>query len=521
MIKLVLRFSLLYFLTFSLNSFGAQRNSLVKIKLDSQLVEKISRLKLTRLILPVPQHLISNDASFLLTVDTDSVKAKFSIVNTWVNTKKNDIQNLDNKSGSKYIRLLLIEIEQQFLLSNDVTLYWHNHQKNHRPTVAVPNQKDVMLIYPTQNWLAKALLLHPEYNQQKHEWYIEPQKKYAHYITNQNLLTQQGYPSRKAAQWLYDRAQAIFQLFVMSGDHQWLSKGKELSSFYQQHIDENGHFTLKKRFDTKYLMPKGLLYDYLLSGSSQAKSALKKIYQASLAWDESYSLRRGFWTERNQAAALNTAISYWEAFNDEKALIRINDIIDATVQMTFYPENDWQMRGCPQHSLKSHEGVGGNSPVCSPWMMALLGDALWRFYQLTGDIRAASLINAFGDFILNNGLFFGDKRVKNIVIPKYLVVIENPEQEVLNQWSDSQHNCDVAGLLGKSVYIKQQSQQDYFLVKTLFSTLLEQCQQSNVRLKIEKKKKNYWVIKPPRRFGWVYSTTSDLPWLKSLLLNNY
>ena len=306
----------------------------------------------------------------------------------------------------------------------------------------------------------------------------------------------------------------------MSGESQWLTRGKKLSSFYQEHIDDEGLFTLKKRFDAKYLMPKGLLYDFLLSGDVQAKKTLKKIYQASLAWDEDYSSKRGFWTERNQAAALNTAISYWEVSNDEAALVRINNIIDATVEMTFNPQDDWQLRGCPQHSFKSHEGWGDDSPACSPWMMALLGDALWRFYQLTNDKRAAALIDAFGDFILNYALFYGDKRVKNIVIPKYIVSIENSAQEELNQWSDPQHVCDVAGLLGKSVYIKNKSGTDSFLIQSLFSTFVEQCQQSYVRLKKEKNKKQnkpYWLLKPPRRFAWMYSTTSDLPWLNNLL----
>lgn len=522
MIKLIFRFVLFYFLVLSLNSFGAQTDSdsLVNIELESKIAKQIATMKLTRLLLPVPKQLISNDATLQLTIGGAKVKATFSIVNAWPKTKQVSLKKNDIVSSANYIRLLLIEIEQQTLASNNLTLYWHNHQKNQLINEAYLNQADATLIFPTKNWLAQTLLLHPEYNQDDHDWYIEPQKKYAYYFTNQDLLSKKGYPPNKAGQWLYDRPQAIFQLFIMSGEQHWLTEGNRLSSFYQQHIDEEGLFTLKKRFDAKYLMPKGLLYDFLLSGSDETKNALKKIYQASLAWDENYSSRRGFWTERNQAAALNTAVSYWEVSNDEAALVRINNIIDATVEMTFNPQDDWQLRGCPQHSFKSHEGWGDNSPACSPWMMALLGDALWRFYLLTNDKRAAALIDAFGDFVLNYGLFYGNKRVKNIVIPKYIVAIENPEQEELNQWTDPQHACDVAALLGKSTYVKEASGRDGFMMKTLFSALLEQCQQSYVRFIKEKNKKQnkpYWSLKPPRRFGWMYSTTSDLPWLNSLL----
>ena len=521
MIKLIFRIGIFYFLALSLKSYGVQTDSLVNIELESESVKQISTMKLTRLLLPIPQQLISNDATLRLTAGIKTVKAKFSIVNAWPKSKQDYIKKNDNVSSINYIRLLLIEVEQQPLSTKELTLYWHNNQENKLTNEAYLNQADVTLIFPTQNWLAQALLLHPEYNQDDHDWYVEPQKKYAYYFTNQTLLTDNGYPPEKAAQWLYDRPQAIFQLYIMSGESQWLTKGKKLSSFYQEHIDDEGLFTLKKRFDAKYLMPKGLLYDFLLSGNSQAKNTLNKIYQASLAWDEDYSSKRGFWTERNQAAALNTAISYWEVSNDEAALVRINNIIDATVEMTFNPQDDWQLRGCPQHSFKSHEGWGDDSPACSPWMMALLGDALWRFYQLTNDKRAAALIDAFGDFILNYALFYGDKRVKNIVIPKYIVSIENSAQEELNQWSDPQHVCDVAGLLGKSVYIKNKSGTDIFLIQYLFSTFIEQCQQSYARLKKEKNKKQnkpYWLLKPPRRFAWMYSTTSDLPWLNNLLV---
>ena len=508
----------------SFGGFGAQTESMVNIELEPLIAKQISTTKYTHLLLPIPQQLISSDATLQLTAGSDKAKAKFSIVNVWPKIKPDSIKTANTVSRANHIRLLLIEVKQQNLPSKTLTLYWRNYQKNQLIHRTYLNHKDATLIFPTQNWLAQALLLHPEYNQQEHEWYIEPQKKYANYLTNQDLLNKRGYPPTKAAQWLYDRPQAIFQLFIMSGEQQWLTQAKRLSSFYQQHIDEGGLFTLKKRFDAKYLMPRGLLYDFLLSGNSQAKSALKRIYQSSLAWDENYSSRRGFWTERNQAAALNTAISYWEATNDDAALKRINNIIDATVEMTFYPKNNWLLRGCPQHSFKSHEGWGDNSPACSPWMMALLGDSLWRFYQLTNDKRAAALLDAFGDFILNHGIFYGNKRVQNIVIPKYIVSIENAEQEELNQWSDPQHACDVAGLLGKSVYIKNKSGNDSFLIHSLFTTLIEQCQQSYVRLKKEKKNKQnkpYWFLKPPRRFAWMYSTTSDLPWLNNSVGTQY
>jgi hypothetical protein len=485
------------------------------------------------LILPVPNHAIANSSFIHLTLNNIDLNAHISILNNWPSSSKD-----------KYVRLLRLEIDHNLPLSGQLNLFWSNAKKaiesnmapktnmihlltvNHDSSTAVNGDinGEFSLVYPSLNWLTRSVLLHPEQEQTNSSWYTEPQKKYARYLTNQALLTKKGYPASKASQWLYDRPQAIFQLYLMSGEKQWLAKANELADFYIKNIDEDGIFRLRNRFDPKLLMPKGVLYRYLLSGDDAAKQALKKMFERSLDWDESYSLGRGFWTERNQAAALNMAVSYWELTNDETALGRINDIIDATVAMTFNPSNDWPLIGCPQHSFKSHEGWGDDTPACSPWMMALLGDALWRFYQLTGDVRAASLIDAFGDFILNYGIYYGNARVNNIVIPKYIVSIKNPEQEKLNPWTDLQHTCDVGALLGKSAYIKKKNNQDNFLVKTLFNALLEQCSGNYTRLKKAQnsnRERNYWVLKPPRRFGWMYSTTSDLAWLKSLLLNDY
>ena len=514
MLKLTLFAVYIVFFGFSKNSLCIENN----IEFEVQFNKKVSDEGFFFLLLPVPQQLLSLNSQFFLTESNIPIKANFKVLNTWPTMK-----------SEQFIRLLSVEVSSlqfssKILSPRQLTLSWKTTDKPMSVHQINATKSDLsQLVHPAMPWLKESVLLHPAQSVDN-DWYIEPQKKYAHYVTNQSLLTNNGYPTSNASQWLYDRPQAIYQLYLMSGEKEWLGKANELADFYISNIDERGMFMLKKSFDPKLLMPRGVLYRYLLSGNFEAKHALQRMFERSLDWDETYTLRRGFWTERNQAAALNVAVSYWELSNDETALKRINDIIDATVAMTFNPSNDWSLRGCPQHSFKSHEGWGDNTPACSPWMMALLGDALWRFYQLTDDVRAASLIDAFGDFVINHGIYYGNARVKNIVIPKYIVSINNPKQEELNQWTDPQHACDVGALLGKSAYIKQKNNQDNFLVKTLFNALLEQCAGIYTRLKKaenSKHEKNYWVLKPPRRFGWMYSTTSDLPWLKSSLLNDY
>jgi hypothetical protein len=145
-------------------------------------------------------------------------------------------------------------------------------------------------------------------------------------------------------------------------------------------------------------------------------------------------------------------------------------------------------------------------------MTALLADGLWRYYQLTHDKKSAALLNAFGDFMMDNGIYFADKRLNNKVLPFYLSSMNNKLLEIKNQWTDGQHSCDVAGLIGKSLYIKTIRDEDTFILKELFSVFVQQCKDINI--KYRSKKKDYLPMLPPRRFGWTYSTTSDLPWLE-------
>jgi len=464
--------------------------------------------KKVQMLLPVPNSLMSVDASIQLFEMDIPINIKYKVLNVW-----------PTLSEEKHTRLLLVEVNH---IPGDnllLTLKWDNKKVTNK-TYNIQATENLNLVYPSSNWLAQSLLLHPESKRNSSDWYTEPQSYYAGYVTNKELLLKKGYPPKRASQWLFDRPQAIYQLFVLSGDSKWLNKGHDLSNFYINNINESGSFKFAKKNDVKYLMPKGLLYKYLLSADNKAKYTLKKIYQHSLIWKPEYNLERGFWTERNQAAALNTAISYWELTGDNAAVDRINQIIDATVEMTFRPINDWSLVGCPQHTIKSHEGGGGYSPTCSPWMMALLSDALWRYYQLTGDVRAASLIDTFGDFILNNGIYWGDDKVGNIIIPKYLAVLDNLRYEEHNQWTDHQHTCDVAGLLGKSVYIKTVNKVEDILLKQLFSVFIQQCKSGFESTKKKQSAATYWPIKPPRRFNWMFSTTSDLPWLVESLLTN-
>ena len=152
-------------------------------------------------------------------------------------------------------------------------------------------------------------------------------------------------------------------------------------------------------------------------------------------------------------------------------------------------------------------------------MMAQLAEPLWRFYLLTANEKARKLLESFGDYMLNYGIYFGNEgKIDGAVIPKYLVALESPQLVELEQWADIQHTCDVAAMVGKSVHLKALAKRNDILLTELFSVLVKQCKAHHVKFLDKPKLVKYWRSKPPRKFNWMYSTTSDLPWLESLYI---
>ena len=454
------------------------------------------------LALPVPISMLPINSRVTVYYNDKLLDAKVSYDLLWHTTRKHQTS----------IRVLNIELNAIFP-AQQLTFIWQADRKD----IVKSSDKikyRAKLIYPNISWLREVLLL-TNNNGVDEQWYRNNQRLLAAYLADESALTNNKYPRRVASQWLYDRPQAFYQLYLATENKKWKQHADNFVEFYKSQINENGFFKLSKPADVKYLMGRSLVYDYLLNQSESSKKVLLSLFKGSLTWPTGYSTSRGFWTERHHAAALNVAISYWEISADTKALTRIDELISTLFEMTFSPDNSWRLRDCPQHTFKSHEGWGDNTPACSPWMMALVADSLWRYYWLTENDKAARLLSSFASFVLNEGIYFGKNNLAGRIVPKYIVSLDNPNQEELEPWSDLKHTCDVAAMVGKGVYMKQQLKQGYFLEKQLFDVMSEQCRTDNLAV-IEKYKYvkiDRLASKPPRMFNWQYSTTDDLPWL--------
>jgi len=380
----------------------------------------------------------------------------------------------------------------------------------------------IQLINPTKtNWLHHVFITQPistfkEVDTINHaqSWYSKTQRLEANFIKSSELMNSRGYGIQQSAQWLFDRPRALYQLYFQTGAASFLLAANNAAKMYMSRMNANGFYKEKPR-DHKYLAGMGLFYYYLINGDKSAAGLLQKMYQASLTWEPAYKPNRGFWTERHQAAVLDIAVTNWLLTGDNVIRARIDYIVDVTYQMTFNRTKKQDIQ-CPAHKMSAHEGNRNNSLVCSPWMMALLTDGLWRYWLKTQSEKAAKLIVGFGRFVAGNGLYSTQIKDRTTTLPYYLVNLDNHQSSMKNKWTDGQHACDISGMLGKAVFVSKYYQYAHADTQNAFSLMLDECQYLSNKIVSSSSKRGYAPVMPPRKFGWKYSTTAELPYFEAL-----
>lgn len=320
--------------------------------------------------------------------------------------------------------------------------------------------------------------------------------------------------------WLYDRAMTLFGLYFRTGDIKWLQHAHQAAHFYAKHINARGYFTLNTKAgdDLKYSYGQPLLADYMFTGDATLVEKIESVARAGLAWNPIYTLNTGFWTERHQAYALLAALSAWELTGKEVYSQRVNAIVIATLHHQANPPGGWQADGSLLHTVAAHEGNNNQKPVGSPWMSALLSEAIWRYYLHSDDAKVLPFFANLGDWVVSHGLYEGvhDRadgptlRVSWYLASRYYQFSDGGVA------SDLEHGCDVAGLLARAVWAKQQLRQDVTLTMKAMKDSMQTCRYalnlwhrpgSDVKQGLA-----VWRLNPPRKFNWWFGTTLDLPW---------
>jgi hypothetical protein len=250
------------------------------------------------------------------------------------------------------------------------------------------------------------------------------------------------------ALWLYDRGTALFRGYARRGDLVPFRSAYVESAMYRNRLTGSGTATRNGvpggvADDVKYTYAQNLALHYLLTGDDRFRESAEEVAlgMSALWTSPGYAGGADFWTERHAGFSLLAYV--WAAMiSDDQASTFVSLADDAVlayldVQAT-YPigYTDAEAR-CFAHDSDAH-GEGYGYFGCSPWMSAILADALWGYIEMGGTHAAAveSSLVQLGRIVARDGRDANDN-------PFYWMGVGTSEDEV-----DPYHEH-----IGESAYI--------------------------------------------------------------------
>lgn len=191
--------------------------------------------------------------------------------------------------------------------------------------------------------------------------------------------------------WLYDRVTTMFRGYQVYGGQSPLSSAFREAHLYRNGMTGTGSETRigvpSASGDVKYHYAQGLALHYLLTGDDRFREAAEDVaVRMSGLWTSpGYAGGADFWTERHAGFSL-LAYVWASAVSDDRSA-EFDTLADEAISAYFdvqatYPlgYNDTEAR-CFAHSADAH-GEGYGYVGCSPWMSAILADALDAYANL-------------------------------------------------------------------------------------------------------------------------------------------
>ena len=200
--------------------------------------------------------------------------------------------------------------------------------------------------------------------------------------------------------WLYDRVTIMYRGYAITGDIVPLRSAYREAEIYRAGMTiTNGVATNiavpNAQTDLKYYYSQNLALHYLLTGDDRYREAAEAVSaKVASMWNPQYDGADRFWTERHAGFAL-LAHEWAGIVSDDQAsaiFARSETAVTAYLSgQTTYPAGytDPNAR-CFAHSATSAgEPFGYNG--CSPWLSAILADAMDGYARRVGGTRAVQV----------------------------------------------------------------------------------------------------------------------------------
>ena len=205
--------------------------------------------------------------------------------------------------------------------------------------------------------------------------------------------------------WLFDRVTAMYRGYAITGELSPLESAYREASIYQAGMTVSNGVTTAiavptANTDLKYHYSQGMALHYLLTGDDRFREAAEAISARVVGmWNPAYDGSDRFWTERHAGFALLAHEWAARVTDDKKAVIEGRADTAVTAFLAAQMANRFGVTStdarCFAHTATAHgEGYGTNG--CSPWMSAILADALDAHARRVGGSRAQEVRASLG-----------------------------------------------------------------------------------------------------------------------------
>ena len=318
--------------------------------------------------------------------------------------------------------------------------------------------------------------------------------------------------------WLFDRATALYQLAFRTGDVNYLRHAHRGAQFYANHISPQGYFDLKGD-DLKYVTGEAISIDYWLTGDERMLDVHRRMNPMFDHAQNATYTPGSFWTERHAAYKLLGYVTGYELLGDATLGQKARDTFGTYVNHQNNPPAGAPNTGLLMHRSEDH-AEGGTEWVGSPWMSALLVDAVERYYIHSGDARVANFVTRMADGInqLGDAMYYSTA-VDGVsrLMPFYLAGPGlTADQHVQDPWGDMEHGTDVSRIFALA----------YFFTKQAGSPSATYLGRMNELKDTGQAAFNYWTrpggpaaglsvyrLTPARKFNWWFRTTANRDFL--------
>ncbi len=291
---------------------------------------------------------------------------------------------------------------------------------------------------------------------------------------------------------LFDRPAVYAKFYVRSGDEAQLVAALAANDYYRQHITPDGFFDVKKDAsgqpakDLKYVYSEGTAIMYMLTGDENYEETLKRVAKGWATHSRIEFRGEGFWTERHHGFGMMAWDHLYELTGDPKCLDNAKRFFDAALDMQIHPGDGKAPDGAWLHTAAAHGD--GNGWTTSPWMSAFLSDAIWKYWMLSGDERAAASLAMYDKFASRYAVTADGKYVNYMA--------NSPGRGQPQNKQDLSHNMEGIYLLSMGYYLSGGQDKEFLTrIEGLKPGMLDD--QAN---------------SPGRKFNWRFRETSMGLW---------